>query len=153
MININKNYNTNTNENIQNKNLNRSLIISEDKKITLDLLMDEAKKRYNKNPINNNENNKNKLQQFYEEHLNRNINKGNIFNTNEFYNKNSNNDNENNNSEIYKSFDCPEKNVNIKNNQKNFNFKIDSKEKPKNYDKFNIKQLTKNDIRKKIDKK
>ena len=140
---INKNYNTNTNDIIQNKNMNRSVIISDDKKITLDLLMEEAKKRYNKNKLNQNENNKNKLQQFYAEHLNKNINKGNLFNNYAFDNKLNNNVNDINN----KNYDCPEKNLNLKNNKKIPNFIIESKEKVNNYDKFNIKQSTKNDIR------
>ena len=162
---INKNYNTNTNENIQNKNLNKSVIISDDKKITLDLLIDEAKKRYNKNKIINNfliseegdgENdfNKNKLQQFYEEHLNRKksknlTNKRKNINSNEFDNK-CNYRSNNESLEIYKSFDYPEKNIDIINKQKCFHYKIDSKEKAKN---INIKQLTHNDIRKKTNKK
>ena len=143
---INKNYNTNINDNIQNKNMNRSVIISDDKKITLDLLMEEAKKRYNKNKLNQNENNKNKLQQFYAEHLNKNIKKGNLFNNYAFDNKFNNNVNDINNN---KNYDCPEKNLNLKNNQKMPNFKIESKEKAKNFDKLNVKQLTKNDIMKK----
>ena len=120
---INKNYNTNTNENLPNKNLNRSVIISDEKKITLDLLIDEAKKRYNKNKINNvlvsegengeNDFNKNKLQQFYEEHLNRKksqneTNKRNIDNNNDFDNK-FNYKNNNENLEIYKSYEYPKK--------------------------------------------
>ena len=164
-----KNYNTNTNENVQNKNLNRSLIISEDKKISLDLLIDEAKKKYNKNKndktMNNeniatdynvNENNKNKLKQFYVDHLikkTNNINKRNSFNNDN--NNDSKNYKNNNNDllEIYKSYDYPEKNINVINNQKFFNFNLNSKEKSKNYDKFNIKQLTQNDVRKKNNKK
>ena len=120
---INKNYNTNTNENLPNKNLNKSLIISDEKKITLDLLIDEAKKRYNKNKINNvlvsegengeNDFNKNKLQQFYEEHLNKkksqNItNKRNIDNNNDFDNK-LNYKNNNESLDIYKSYEYPKK--------------------------------------------
>ena len=127
--------------------MNSSVIISDDKKITLDLLMEEAKKRYNKNKLNQNENNKNKLQQFYAEHLNKNINKGNLFYNYAFDNKLINNVNDINNNN--KNYDCPEKNLNLKNNQKIPNFIIESKEKVNNYDKFNIKQSTKNDIRKK----
>ena len=163
--------NTNTNENLQNRNLNKSVIIPQDKKITLDLLMDEAKKRYNKNKLKNNNNilinendndneidsnkNKNKLQQFYAEHLNKNniINKRNINILNNEFDNNYNFKNNNDNFEFYKSYEYPEKNINVINNKKNFNFKIDSKENTKNYDKFNVKQLTKNDIRKKVDKK
>ena len=157
---ISNNYNTNNNENTQDKNLNRSVMISGDKKITLDTLMDEAKKRYNKKKYDNsnkniltneddnmNNSNKKKLQQFYEEHLNK-INNKNINIMNNKRNISDNNESYNNNLEIYKSYDYPEKN-----NQKNFNYKIDSKEKVKNYDKFNINQLIQNDNKKKENKK
>ena len=157
----NKNYDTNNDneENSQNKKLNRSLIISDDKKITLDTLMNEAKKRYNKKKLeNNNKNsltnednniniinqNQKKLQQFYEEHLNKNNNKNlnnmnnkkNIIdNNNEFYNIN----------DIHKTYD-----INVINNQKNSKF--DSKEKGKNYDKLNVNLLMDNNIKKKDNK-
>ena len=81
------------------------------------------------------------------------INKRNINILNNEFDNNYNFKNNNDNFEFYKSYEYPEKNINVINNKKNFNFKIDSKENTKNYDKFNVKQLTKNDIRKKVDKK
>ena len=133
---INNNYNTNNNENTQDKNLNRSVMISGDKKITLDTLMDEAKKRYNKKKYDNsnkniltneddnmNNSNKKKLQQFYEEHLNK-INNKNINIMNNKRNISDNNESYNNNLEIYKSYDYPEKN-----NQKNLIIKLIQKKK------------------------
>ena len=157
----NKNCDTNNDneENSQNKNLNRSLIISDDKKITLDTLMNEAKKRYNKKKFENNNinlltnedndiinvnQNQKKLQQFYEEHLNKNNNNKNIININ--YKRNIiDNKNEFYNNDIHKTYD-----INVINNQKNIKF--DSKEKLKNYDKLNVNLLMDNDIKKKDNK-
>ena len=154
---LNKQYDSNNNnDNSQNKNLNRSLIMSDEKKIALDSLIDEAKKKLNKQKLkynhknvltnesininNSNQINK-KLQKFYEEHLNKIINK--------------NNNNMNNKSNIMdNSYEYNEKNINIIKNHKTFNFKINSKEKIKNYNnKYNNNQLTRNEMKKKDNEK
>ena len=161
-----KNYNTNNYENNPTRNLNRSVVISEDQKDSLDFLINEPKKckKNSKNIIsykndnklngdyNINENNKNsKLQQFYADHL---INKNSFKKkrssainniTNDYSNYISNNDS----FEVHKSYEYPEKNIDTINKNKYFDFKMELKEKIKQYDKFNIKQLTQYDIKKK----
>ena len=150
-------YKTNANENIQ-KNLKKSLIISGENKISLDLLMEEAKKKYNKNKIDSNrninddksiitentphDNNSNKLKQFYAEHLT----KRNSKNKTKTVNDNKNN---NNIHEVFQSYECHDKNKNSIDNQKILNVNLNIKEKSKNNDKIN----TQNDFKKKKSKK
>ena len=163
------NYNTNTNESNPTRNINRSAIMpSDDQMNSLDCFIDSSKKSknkyknmtnyYNENSINednsiDNKNKSNKLQQFYAEHLNKANNMKCLMNKrssiiNNGYNDYSNKKSDDNSIEIYKSYDYPGKNIDVMNNQKFFDFKMDLKEKIKHYDKINNKQLTKYDVRK-----
>ena len=163
------NYNTNTNESNPTRNLNRSAMMpSDDQMNSFDCFIDSSKKKknkfknitnyYNENSINednsiDNKNKSNKLQQFYAEHLNKTNNVNYLINKrssiiNNGYNDYSNKKSDDNSIEIYKSYDYPDKNIDVINNQKFFDFKMDLKEKIKQYDKINIKQLTKYDVRK-----
>ena len=163
------NYNTNTNESNPTRNLNRSAMMpSDDQMNSFDCFIDSSKKSknkfknitnyYNENSINednsiDNKNKSNKLQQFYAEHLNKTNNVNYLINKrssiiNNGYNDYSNKKSDDNSIEIYKSYDYPDKNIDVINNQKFFDFKMDLKEKIKQYDKINIKQLTKYDVRK-----
>ena len=158
------NYNTNTNE--SNRSVN---VPPEDQINTLNNFIDSSKKDKNKftnmtnyhneNSINednniDNQNKSNKLQQFYAEHLNKKNNMNYLLNKrrsiiNKGYNDYSNYKSDNNSFEIHKSYDYPDKNIDVINNQKFFDFKMNLKEKIKHYNKINIKQLTKCDVRKK----
>ena len=163
------NYNTNTNESNPTRNLNRSAMMpSDDQMNSFDCFIDSSKKSknkfknitnyYNENSINEDnsidkKNKSNKLQQFYAEHLNKTNNVNYLINKrssiiNNGYNDYSNKKSDDNSIEIYKSYDYPDKNIDVINNQKFFDFKMDLKEKIKQYDKINIKQLTKYDVRK-----
>ena len=170
--NLINNYNTNTNESNPTRNINRSMMMPSDGQMnSLDYFIDSSKKNKNKfknmtnyhneNSINednsiDNQNKSNKLQQFYAEHLNKNNNANYLMNKrssiiNNGYNDYSNyinNKSDNSSFEVYKSYDCPDKNIDVINNQKFFDFKMDLKEKIKHYDKINIKQLTKYDVKK-----
>ena len=163
------NYNTNTNESNLTRNINRSTMMpSDDQMNSFDCFIDSSKKSknkfknmtnyYNENSINednniDNQNKSNKLQQFYAEHLNKANNTNYLMNKrssiiNNGYNDYSNYKSDDNSIEIYKSYDYPDNNIDVLNNQKFFDFKMDLKEKIKQYDKINIKQLTKYDVRK-----